>query len=127
MGGVPRLSWCAGRGCLDPGWPGGLGRSAGGQWYGRSRGAGADMSLGKQTGAGHLFNDRRFPKRCRDTLTSMRPVLLLVLAGALVLMSPGAVLAEKWVRSRAQPAASSYKFEDLTITRQVAADGKPIS
>jgi hypothetical protein len=28
--------------------------------------------------------------------------------------------------ARAQP-ASSYKFEDLTITRQVAADGKPIS
>jgi len=30
------------------------------------------------------------------------------------------------VRLRAQP-ASSYKFEDLTITRQVAADGKPNS
>lgn len=85
------------------------------------------MSLGMQTGAGHLFNDRRFPKRCRHTLTSMRSVLLLAIAGALVLMSPGAVLAEKSVRSRAQPAASSYKFEDLTITRQVAADGKPIS
>jgi hypothetical protein len=28
------------------------------------------------------------------------------------------------LRSRAQP-ASSYKFEDLTITRQVEADGKP--
>jgi hypothetical protein len=56
----------------------------------------------------------------------MRPVLLFVIAGALLLVSPGAVLAEKSVRSRAQP-ASSYKFEDLTITRQVAADGKPIS
>jgi hypothetical protein len=30
------------------------------------------------------------------------------------------------LRSRAQP-ASSYKFEDLTITQQVATDGKPIS
>jgi hypothetical protein len=30
------------------------------------------------------------------------------------------------VRSRAQP-ASSYEFEDLAITRQVAADGKPTS
>jgi hypothetical protein len=39
--------------------------------------------------------------------------------------SPGAVPAEKSVRSRARP-ASSYEFEDLTITRQVAADGKPI-
>ena len=29
--------------------------------------------------------------------------------------------------SRAQPAKASYKFEDLTITRQVAADGKPNS
>jgi hypothetical protein len=57
----------------------------------------------------------------------MRPVLLFVIAGALVLVSPGAVLAEKSVRLRAQPAASGYKFEDLTITRQVAADGKPIS
>jgi hypothetical protein len=36
------------------------------------------------------------------------------------------VPAEKSVRSWAQP-ASSYEFEDLTITRQVAADGKPIS
>jgi hypothetical protein len=57
----------------------------------------------------------------------MRPVLLFIVAGALVLVSPGAVLAEKSVRSRARPAASSYKFEDLTITRQVAADGKPTS
>ena len=56
----------------------------------------------------------------------MRPVLLFVIAGALLLVSPGAVLAEKSVRSRAQP-ASSYKFKDLTITRQVAADGKPNS
>jgi hypothetical protein len=56
----------------------------------------------------------------------MRPVLLFVIAGALLLVSPGAVLAEKSVRSRAQP-ASSYRFEDLTITQQVAADGKPIS
>jgi hypothetical protein len=40
--------------------------------------------------------------------------------------STGALLAGKSVRLRAQPAASSYKFEDLTITRQVAADGKPI-
>ena len=54
-------------------------------------------------------------------------MLLFVIAGTLVLVSPGAVLAEKSVRSRAQLAASSYKFEDLTITRQVAADGKPIS
>jgi hypothetical protein len=57
----------------------------------------------------------------------MRPVLLFVIAGALSLVSPGAALAEESVRSRAQPAVSSYKFEDLTITRQVAADGKPIS
>ena len=56
----------------------------------------------------------------------MRPVLLFVIAVALLLVSPGAVLAEKSVRSSAQP-ASSYKFEDLTITRQVAADGKPNS
>src|ERR1035441_9849070 len=57
----------------------------------------------------------------------MRPVLLSVIAGALMLVSPGAVLAEKSVRSRAQPAASGYKFEDLTITRQAPADGKPNS
>jgi hypothetical protein len=56
----------------------------------------------------------------------MRPVLLFVISAALLLVSPGAVGAEKSVRSRAQP-ASSYKFEDLTITRQVAADGKPNS
>jgi hypothetical protein len=56
----------------------------------------------------------------------MRPVLLVVIAGALLLLSPAAVLADKSVRARAQP-ASSYKFEDLTVTRQVAADGKPIS
>jgi len=56
----------------------------------------------------------------------MRPVLLSVIAGALLLVSPGAVPAEKSVRSRAQP-ASGYKFEDLAITRQVAADGKPNS
>jgi hypothetical protein len=31
------------------------------------------------------------------------------------------------LRSRAQPAKASYKFEDLTITQQVATDGKPIS
>jgi hypothetical protein len=30
------------------------------------------------------------------------------------------------LRSRARP-ASSYKFDDLTVTRQVAADGKPTS
>jgi hypothetical protein len=29
------------------------------------------------------------------------------------------------LRSRAQPAKASYKFEDLTITQQVATDGKP--
>jgi hypothetical protein len=57
----------------------------------------------------------------------MRPLLPSVIAGALLLVSPGAVPAEKSVRLRAQPAASSYKFEDLTITRQVAADGKPNS
>lgn len=57
----------------------------------------------------------------------MRPVLLFVVVGTLLLVSPRAAPAEKSVRSRAQPAASSYKFEDLTITRQVAADGKPIS
>jgi hypothetical protein len=39
--------------------------------------------------------------------------------------SPGAVPAEKSVRSRAQP-ASSYKFEDLAVTRLVS-DGKPTS
>ena len=53
-------------------------------------------------------------------------VTLLLLAAAILLVSPGAVLAKKSVRSRAQ-SASSYKFEDLTITRHVAADGKPIS
>src|ERR1700678_2962031 len=57
----------------------------------------------------------------------MRPVLLVVIAGALLLVPPGAVLAEKSVMARAQPAASRYKFEDLTITRQLAADGKQIS
>src|ERR1039457_5556314 len=56
----------------------------------------------------------------------MRPVLLFVIAGALLLVSPGAVLAGKSVRARAR-SVSRYKFEDLTITRQVAADGKPIS
>ncbi len=39
--------------------------------------------------------------------------------------STGAVPAEKSVRSRAQP-ASSYKFEDLAVTRLVS-DGKPTS
>jgi len=62
------------------------------------------------------------PRRRR----SERPVLLFVIAGVLLLVSPGALLAEKSVRSRAQ-SASNYKFEDLTITRQVAADGKPTS
>jgi hypothetical protein len=56
----------------------------------------------------------------------MRPVLLFVIAAALLLVSPGAVPAERSVRSRARP-ASSYRFEDLAITRQVAADGKPNS
>ena len=55
----------------------------------------------------------------------MRPVLLLVIAGALLLVSPGAVPAEKPVRSRAQ-IASRYRFEDLAVTRLVS-DGKPIS
>jgi hypothetical protein len=53
-------------------------------------------------------------------------VLPFVISAALLLLSPGAVPAEKSVRSHAQP-ASSYKFEDLAITRQVAADGKPTS
>jgi len=39
--------------------------------------------------------------------------------------SPGAVLAEKSVGSRARP-QSSYKFEDLAVTRLVS-DGKPTS
>lgn len=52
-------------------------------------------------------------------------MLLFVIAGALLPMSPGAALAEKSVRSRAQP-ASSYKFEDLAVTRLVS-DGKPTS
>jgi hypothetical protein len=56
----------------------------------------------------------------------MRRVILFVTAGALLLVSAGAVGAEKSVGSRARP-ASSYKFEDVMITRQVAADGKPIS
>ena len=60
------------------------------------------------------------------TCAAVFAAALIVIVGALLLVSPGAVLAEKSVRSRAQP-ASSYKFEDLTITRQVAADGKPNS
>jgi len=52
-------------------------------------------------------------------------VLPFVIAGALLLVSPVAAPAKKSVKSHAQPAASSYRFEDLTITRQVAADGKP--
>lgn len=55
----------------------------------------------------------------------MRTVLLIVIAGALLLVYPGAVPAEKSVRSPAQP-ASSYKFEDLAVTRLVS-DGKPTS
>jgi hypothetical protein len=55
----------------------------------------------------------------------MRPVLLFVIAAALLLVSPGAVPAEKSVRSRARP-ASSYRFEDLAVTRMVS-DGKPTS
>lgn len=70
----------------------------------------------------HTINYKTLPKIRK--LTHMRGgVTLLLLAGALLLVSPGAVPAEKSVRSRAQP-ASGYKFEDLTITRQVAADGK---
>ena len=73
----------------------------------------------------HTINYKTLPKIRK--LTHMRGgVTLLLLAGALLLVSPGAVPAEKSVRSWAQP-ASSYEFEDLTITRQVAADGKPIS
>jgi hypothetical protein len=73
----------------------------------------------------HTINYKTLPKIRK--LTHMRGgVTLLLLAAALLLVSPGAVPAEKSVRSRAQP-ASGYKFEDLTITRQVAADGKPIS
>jgi hypothetical protein len=56
----------------------------------------------------------------------MRPVLLFVIAGALLLVSPGAVPAEKSVRSRALP-ASSYRFEDLAVTRRLVSDGKPTS
>ena len=71
----------------------------------------------------HTINYKTLPKIRK--LTHMRGgVTLLLLAAALLLVSPGAVPAEKSVRSRAQP-ASSYKFEDLTITRQVEADGKP--
>jgi hypothetical protein len=57
----------------------------------------------------------------------MRSRLLLLVAGALVLVSPEAALAGGLVRLRAQPAKASYKFEGLTITQQVATDGKPIS
>jgi hypothetical protein len=57
----------------------------------------------------------------------MRLLPLFFLAGALVLVSPEAALAERAVKLRARPAATSYKFEDLTITQQVAANGKPIS
>jgi hypothetical protein len=49
---------------------------------------------------------------------------LMVLA---VMLSPAVCAAGVGtLRSRAQP-ASSYKFEDLAITRQVAANGKPTS
>jgi hypothetical protein len=58
---------------------------------------------------------------------SMRLLPLFFLAGALVLVSPEAALAERAMKLRARPAATSYKFEDLTITQQVAANGKPIS
>jgi len=124
------MSWCAGHGmpwsgvarrawakCCRP-----IHRGTEGRWV-----LVQIQSLRIAEGSWAFVQRSALPKRCRHTLTSMRPVLLFVIAGALVLLSPGAVLAEKSVRSRAQAAASSYKFEDLTITRQVAADGKPIS
>jgi len=46
----------------------------------------------------------------------MRPVLLFLAAGTLALVSSEAALAK-----------TSYKFEDLTITQQATAKGKPIS
>ena len=46
----------------------------------------------------------------------MRPVLLFLVAGTLALGSSETALAK-----------ASYRFEDLTITQQVAARGKPIS
>ena len=56
----------------------------------------------------------------------MGRALLFVIAGGLLPVSPGAVLAENPISSRAQP-APSYRFEDLTVTRQAASDGKPNS
>lgn len=47
-------------------------------------------------------------------------------AGVKLKISPHHPQEQESVRLSAQP-ASSYKFEDLTITRQVAADGKPNS
>ncbi len=57
---------------------------------------------------------------------AMRSALPFVIAGGLLTVFPGAALAEKPTRPRAQ-SASSYRFEDLTITRQAPANGEPNS
>jgi hypothetical protein len=53
-------------------------------------------------------------------------MLQLAIAGALMLAPHGAPKREHWAAARAQ-SAPSYKFEDLAVTRQVEADGKPTS
>ena len=63
------------------------------------------------------------------TSTTREPSLILRIDRVLSVklkISPRHPQEQESVRLRAQP-ASSYKFEDLTITRQVAADGKPNS
>lgn len=63
------------------------------------------------------------------TSTTREPSLILRIdrvLGVKLKISPRHPQEQESVRLSAQP-ASSYKFEDLTITRQVAADGKPNS
>jgi hypothetical protein len=63
------------------------------------------------------------------TSTTREPSLILRIdrvLGVKLKISPRHQQKQESVRLRAQP-ASSYKFEDLAITRQVAADGKPNS
>jgi len=63
------------------------------------------------------------------TSTTHQPSLILRIdrvLGVKLKISPRHPREQGSVRSRARP-ASGYRFEDLTITRQVAADGKPIS
>jgi hypothetical protein len=56
----------------------------------------------------------------------MRPPLVSIIVGTLLLVSPATGLAETPAGARAQ-FASSYRFEDLTVTRQAPEHGKPNS